>query len=82
MGWGIWFYDAKTSNRVDEVLKSSKDNLNNKTIKRTISSPFDLFYENVLKAVEKAGYPVRIIVTRMQDELPPPLRPRSLSAPH
>ena len=32
---------------------------------------FDLFYENVLKAVEKAGYPVRIIVTRMQDELPP-----------
>ncbi len=32
---------------------------------------FDLFYENVKSAVEKVGYPVQVIVTRMQDELPP-----------
>ena len=30
----------------------------------------DLFYENVKKAVENADHPVRMIICRMQDELP------------
>ncbi len=33
----------------------------------------DLFYETVKKAVEAADHPVTVIVTRMQDELPPHL---------
>jgi long-chain acyl-CoA synthetase len=33
----------------------------------------DLFYENVKKAVENADHPVRMVICRMQDELPFPL---------
>ena len=33
----------------------------------------DLFYENVKKAVENADHPVKMIICRMQDELPFPL---------
>ena len=33
----------------------------------------DLFYENAAAARDAVSFPVRIIVTRMQDELPPHL---------
>ena len=33
----------------------------------------DMFYEKVLEALEKVDYPVKVIVARIQDELPFPL---------
>ena len=33
----------------------------------------DMFFENVSKAIKNADHPVKAIVCRMQDELPPPL---------
>ena len=56
MGWGIWFYDAKTSSKTDELLKYNTDNLNNKTIKRTISGPFNPFYERSGKYIYYGHY--------------------------